>query len=114
VTALVEASGAVFSLLHHDRSGEKVITTTVTDAPPITDVMVDALRVQVLPHTTDEHTLPTTWWYCDGAAWSAVVDLHRKGWHTDALSLASLLRWCDLRHSGRDDGLWEITGGEPR
>lgn len=104
-------------LVHHVYDGRKETsvadhaegwsTVPCPDAPPVTAAMDAALR----PRLTDRSSKPgstVTWHHCDGNAWAAVTDLHRRDQHDDATALARLLRWCDSRFTRRVEGMWEI------
>lgn len=99
-------------LVHHVNNGsqpyaEAWTTTDRLDAPSIPAVCETALRRRVmdLRHKGDE---TTKWYHCEG--WAAVMDLHQKGKHDDALALAKFLYWCDRQANGRVTGFWELVG----
>lgn len=87
---------------HNTFSPDNWIAEPVTGYPPIPAVL-PVLRIRVLGKTWRELE-PTIFWPRD-VAWSAVLDLHKIGEHSDATALATLLRWCDQWGHGF---AWEI------
>lgn len=101
-------------LLHHAPGPDGWGSNPAVGHPEVTEAMERALRLRVVPHVVAAEKLATTWWPCDSGAWAAVTDLHRGGYHDAATALAVLLRWCDARCTGRDEGCWEIVRGGSR
>lgn len=100
-----------FTITHSTYTNGEYSDLPAVDAPPITSVMITALRTVCQKYCARDE--PITWWHVettdrDSKPWATVDELRHTGQGEDVTRLSDLLSWC-AQQTNDSRSYWAIT-----